>query len=364
MKNSIKCPKCGHEFEASEGLMSHLKEEASLEAEKKIRAEIEGENKLKLQNLENTIKEKDKKLDDSRQNELKLLEDKRKLEDDKKDLELEVQRKLDEGRAQIEEKAYQKADEDHKFKDLEKDKLIGDLKKSLEDAQRKAQQGSMQTQGEVAELDLEETLRSNFKDDEIVPVAKGKNGADVKQIVKTQRGTVCGVILWESKNTKTWDDDWITKLKQDTRNDKADLPAIVTSVLPKEFKTKMGIKEGVWVSAFDLVIPLAMLLRKTLVDSTRQKVISQNKQDKAGELYTYVTSLEFSQRVEAMVEAYNRMKDQIAKERLVFEKQWSEREKQVNILLGGVAGIYGDIQGIAGSALPTVRSLELDSGDK
>ena len=174
MKNTIKCPKCGHEFSASEGLMAHLKEEASQEVEKKVRAEVENEKSLELQDLKKALQEKDGKINDFREKELKLLGDKRKLEDEKKDLGLEVQRKLDEGRGQIEEKAYQKANEDHKFKDLEKEKLINDLKKSLEDAQRKAQQGSMQTQGEVGELDLQETLGKLFPTDDISEVKKGK----------------------------------------------------------------------------------------------------------------------------------------------------------------------------------------------
>ena len=136
MTNTIKCPKCGHEFPASEGLMEHLKEEASQEVEKKLRTEIENEKSLEVQDLKKALQEKDGKINDFREKELKLLGDKRKLEDEKKDLGLEVQRKLDEGKGQIEEKAYQKANEDHKFKDLEKEKLINDLKKSLEDVDK------------------------------------------------------------------------------------------------------------------------------------------------------------------------------------------------------------------------------------
>jgi len=364
MKNTIKCPKCGNEFTASEGLMSHLKEEASSQIEKEIREKIKAESNLELTDLKKSLEEKENKIEDFRKQELELREKSRKLEDKEKDLELETQRRIDEEKKKIEEDTSKRLVDEHHLKDLEKDKKLSDMEKLVEELKRKSQQGSMQTQGEVAELDLEKILAENFKDDEIIPIAKGDSGADVKQIVKSPKGTVCGVILWESKSTKAWKDDWITKLKDDLRNSKANLPAIVTAVLPKEFKTNLGLKEGVWISSTALVLPLAMLLRKTLLDSMRQIVISQNKQDKAGELYTYITSHEFSQRVEAMVEAYNKMKDQITKERIAFEKQWSEREKQVNILLNGVAGIYGDMQGIAGSALPQVKSLELPEGNE
>lgn len=359
MKNTIKCPKCGHEFEASEGLISHLKEEAGVEIEKKIRAEIESENSLKLQNLEKTLQEKDEKINDFREKELKLLEDKRKLEDEKKDFELEVQRKLDEGRNQIEEKAYQKANEDHKFKDLEKEKLINDLKKSLEDAQRKVEQGSMQSQGEVGELDLEETLRKLFQRDEISEVKKGELGGDVRQIVKSPMGSDCGMILWERKRTKVWTEGWVKKLKEDINRDKAQLGVIITEVLPKDFKKQIGEKSGIWITTTGFVEPLAMLLRKVLYDVAKEKAVKSNKEGKAEEIYDFVTSNEFANQVERMIGIYREMNEQIAKERAVAERQWKLREMQVTRLSAGVAGIYGSLQGIAGSALPQVKNLEL-----
>lgn len=148
-------------------------------------------------------------------------------------------------------------------------------------------------------------------------------------------------------------------MKEDMRNDKANIPAIISETLPEEAKTGMGLKDGVWVSSHKLFIPLAMLLRKSLIDAAYQKFVSDNKQSKAEQIYGYVTSHEFAQQVESMVEVYNDMLTQITKERVAFEKSWKLRESQVQRLLSGVSGIYGNIQGAAGPALPPIKSLEL-----
>lgn len=364
MKNTIKCPKCGHEFPASEGLMSHLKEEASLEIEKKLREKIESEKSLEVQDLKKAIEEKDEKISDFREKELELREKSRKLEDKEKDLELETQRRIDEEKKKIEEDTAKRLIDEHHLKDLEKDKKMSDMEHLVEELKRKSQQGSMQTQGEVAELDLEETLRKLFPTDEISEVKKGELGGDVRQIVKTQRGTECGMILWERKRTKAWQEEWVNKLKEDMQRDKAHLGAIITEVLPKEFKKQIGEKSGVWITTSSFVEPLAMLLRKVLYDVAKEKVVKLNKQSKAEEIYDFVTSNEFIQQVERMMVIYQEMKGEISKERAVSERQWKLREMQVNRLITGVSGIYGNMQGIAGSALPQVKSLELESGNK
>jgi hypothetical protein len=197
--------------------------------------------------------------------------------------------------------------------------------------------------------------------DSIEPIGKGVLGADIRQVVKSPGGKTCGSILWESKRTKAWSDGWITKLKDDMRNDKANIPAIVSETLPEEAKTGMGLKDGVWVCSPKLFTPLAMLLRKSLIDAAYQKFVSDNRQTKAEQIYGYVTSHEFAQQVESMVEVYTSMLEQITKERVAFEKSWKLRESQVHRLLSGVSGIYGQIQGAAGPALPPIKNLELDS---
>lgn len=363
MNNAIKCPKCGNEFPASDGLMSNLKEEVSLKIEKEIRAEIENEKSLELQDLKKTLQEKEEKINGLREKELEIREEKRKIEDAKRDLELETQRRIDEEKKKIEEETSKRLLDEHYLKDLEKDKKISDMTKQIEELKRVSQQGSMQTQGEVGELALEKALRELFPTDEVLEVKKGELGGDIRQIVKTQRGTVCGLILWERKRTKAWTEGWIVKLKEDIERDKAHLGVIVTEVLPKDFKKQIGERSGIWITTQDFVEPLALLLRKILYDVAKEKAVKSNKESKAEEVYNFVTSSEFISQVERMVGIYQEMKQQITKERLVFEKQWKGREMQIERLLTGVSGIYGSIQGIAGSALPQVKNLELESGD-
>ena len=363
MTNTIKCPKCGHEFPASEGLMSHLKEEASAEIEKRLREEIKSENNLELTDLKKSLEEKEEKINDFRKQELEIREEKRKLEEKEKDLELTTQRRMDEEKKRVEEETGKRLSEEYRLKELENEKRVSDMKKMIEDLKRTSQQGSMQTQGEVAELDLEETLRKLFPTDDITEVKKGELGGDVRQIVKTQRGTDCGLILWERKRTKAWTEDWVKKLKEDMGRDKANLGIIVTEVLPKDFKKEIGEKNGIWITTIAFVEPVATLLRKVLYDVAKEKAVGANKQTKAEEIYDFVTGNEFIQQVERMVSIYSEMQQEISKERAVAERQWKQREMQVNRLITGVSGIYGSMQGIAGSALPQVKSLELTNGE-
>lgn len=357
--NTIKCPQCGCQVEITEVLKNELKAESVAEAEKELRAKIEEEKKLELLDLQKALAEKNQKVEEMRNQELKLREEKRQLEEREKSIELELARKMDEARKQIEEATLKQAVEDHRLKDLEKDKLITDLKRSLEEAQRKAQQGSQQTQGEVLELQLEETLKAQFPQDVIEPVGKGIKGADIRQIVKSPGGRDCGVILWESKQTKAWEDGWLDKLKQDLRAESANIPIIVSTVLPKEAQNGLGLKEGVWVTSYALAIPLAILLRSNLVDLAKQKFNATNREEKADRLFEYITGHEFRQQVEAMVEVYRDMQEQILKEKVAFEKSWKIREGQVTRLLLSTAKVCGSIQGQLGQSMPTIKGLEL-----
>lgn len=359
MASLIKCPSCGSEIELTEALKKDIEQEVALETEKKVKRDLEEKMGLEIADLKKAVEEKDRKMAEFREQELRLREEKRKLEEKEKELALEVQRRLDEERKKTEEEVLRKAQEEHRLKDLEKEKVISDLKKALEDAQRKAQQGSQQTQGEVLELDLEENLRSAFPNDEIEPVGKGVRGADVRQTVKSQGGTVCGVILWESKRTKAWTDEWKTKLKADLRAEGANIPVIVSEALPKEAQNGLGVKDGVWIVSFPLVLPLAVLLRKNLLEVAYQKVVSADKGSKAGLLYEYVTGHEFRQQVEALVEVYQEMTEEINKEKAAFERIWKAREAQLKRFISSTASVCGAIQGAVGPSVIQIKGLEL-----
>jgi hypothetical protein len=294
MNTTIKCPKCGEIIEVSED----------------FKAEVNSE----VAELKKALQEKDVKMDQFRDQELELRAKARKQEEQEKELELTTQRRIDEEKQKIEELTLQKASEEHRMKDLEKDKKISDMEHLVEELKRKSEQGSMQTQGEVLELDLEETLKKLFPTDEITEVKKGELGGDIRQLVKTQRGTVCGLIIWESKRTKAWSEEWVTKLREDLRRDKAHIGAIVTEAMPKEIKKGIGEKLGIWICTPEFMEPLANLLRKNLYDIAKEKSVSLNKQTKAEELYDFATSHEFVQQVERMVEIYLEMKDQVRRE--------------------------------------------------
>lgn len=348
MQSTIICPHCGHEVELTEAL-THQIETQIVEAEQKRHARELAEMKEKLDAAEHA--------------ELALRKQKNELEEARRTFELDKQRQIDAEREKIRQKTLEEAAESQRMKIKEYEKKLEDMSKAVEEAQRKASQGSQQLQGEVQELDLEAMLAAQFPNDSIEPIGKGVLGADIRQVVKSPGGKVCGTILWESKRTKAWSDGWVTKLKEDMRQDKANIPAIVSDTLPEEAKSGMGLKDGVWIASPRLSPMLATLLRKSLIDRAYEKFVSDNRQSKAEQIYGYVTSHEFSQHVELMVEGYNEMLDQIRRERVAFEKSWKQREAQVQRLMSGVAGMYGSMQGIAGPALPAIRSLELPGSD-
>lgn len=347
MNYTIVCPHCGKPLEVTKAL------------EQQVKKELEEKSFMEMEDLKRTLVEKDEQVKKLREYELQLRQDYRKLEEKKKEIEIDAARMLASERKKLEETLSTQLSEQFHLKEKEKDKVIEDLRKSLEDAQRKATQGSQQLQGEVKELDLEETLRSAFPADTIEPVGKGVRGADVRQIVKSPRGVICGVILWESKRTKAWSDEWTGKLKDDLRAEKANIPVIITQSLPKEAASGLGQKDGVTVCSDSFMIPVATLLRQKLIEVAYQKYVSANKTEKADFLYEYVTGHEFRQQVEAIVEVYQEMQMQVARERAAYEKSWKAREAQIQRLVSSTANIYGSMQGMVGSSLPLVKGLEL-----
>lgn len=314
---------------------------------------------MKLKDLQNEKQEDKKRIEKLMQDILKANENMRELRKKDEERELEQQKKLLEEEKKIREEVIKSETEKANLKLLEVTKQLDDTKKALEEAQRKSSQTSQQLQGEVIELELEEFLRSSFPHDEIIAIGKGVHGADIRHIVKSPKGYVCGVILWESKRTKRWEDKWLDKLKDDLRNEKANIPVIVSSELPKEAKDGIGLKEGVWIASQPFVFALAELLRRNLLEVGYQKAVMANKSDKADLLYNYVVSHEFKQQVEAIVEMYIEMKQQIIKEKASFEKMWKVREEQVEKILRSTAHITGSIQGKVGAAMPQIKGLDL-----
>lgn len=372
--NTIICKHCGKEFELSEALLHQVKAdvEKSLsvqhrqdieEAEARAKKEVSEKQALELDDLKKQIEEKEEKMREFRDDQLKLREEKRRLEEEKKDFEIEMQKKVEE---KVKE-SLEREDERHRLKELENEKKLQDAIKANEELRRKLEQGSQQTQGEVLELDFENLLTDTFPTDEIVPIGKGTKGADVRQIVKTQKGTVCGVILWETKRTKAWDNDWPNKLKGDLRSEKANIPIIVSSVFPKELKGGMGFVDGVWIVTYSLALTLAEIMRQRLVDVARQKYLSENREGKGEALFEYITSHEFVQQVESLLEVHREMNEQVSRERAAFEKQWKTRLEYSEKMLKSTARMVGSIQGKLGTTaslqIKGLDMLSLDSGE-
>lgn len=354
--------------ESKNNLKSTVAEQVSaLLAEEKIQlyrqaqTEAAKEQSAKTAMLEEQLKSKDEKLAQAQQYELQLRKEKDKLEEDKKSFELQVMRQVEESKRLIVEEASRKATEEQQH-------VIAQLRKQLNDATiakdtlaRKLEQGSQQLQGEVLELELESILKEEFIFDEIMPVPKGVSGADIIQKVIDRSGRVCGQIIWESKKTKNWTDSWIQKLKDDQRTIKADIAVIVSAVLPEGIKG-FEQRDGIWICDIKLSVALASALRMNLESLTREKSMSIGKNEKMEFLYSYLTGVEFKQRVEAIVEAFTGMDEGLRKERLAYEKIWAEREKQIRKVITNTVGMYGDLSGLV--TLPQIKTLELGFDDE
>lgn len=324
--------------------------------------ESEKEKEKDRKMLEESIAEKDKELQEAKENELQLRKDKNKLDEDKQNFELEKQRQLDEERKKIFEKAGKKATEEQQYVIAQLKKQLTDATKAKDDLARKLEQGSQQTQGEVLELELEEILKTEFPQDEIIPVPKGVKGADVIHKIIDHSGRLCGQIVWESKKTKAWSEGWIQKLKDDQRLIKADVAVIVSITLPDSVKG-FALRDGVFVCDVKLAINLALLLRYDLLKVAEANRALMGKDEKKDVVYAYVNSTEFKQRIQAIAEAFIEMKNDIDKEKRSYQAIWAKREKQVQRVIDNTFGIYGDLKGLTGGAIQEIKMLELDAGD-
>src|SRR3989344_7143744 len=252
--------------------------------------------------------------------------------------------------------------EEHRLKDAEKDKQIEGMRKTIEELQLKANLTSQQLQGEVLELELEQLLCKEFPYDEILPVAKGIRGADVMQKVFDTNGKACGTIIWESKRTKAWSEEWVVKLKDDLRSSKADIAILITTILPQGVKNFV-FRDGIYVTSFDCLIPVAQLIRSSLIQLFITKLINVGKNEKMEVIYNYLSGNEFRQRIEAIVEAFSSMREDLTQEKKVFTKLWSKREKEIDRVISNTIGMHGDLQGLMGASLPEIKALSVASLD-
>ena len=379
MGPEIKCPNCGHQFELNESLKGEVekelrgkmldwqkkkeeefeKQKKSIEADAQKRAGEELSAKLKV--LEEDARVKSQQLQDMQKKELELLRDKSALEEKQKNFELELEKRFLEKRKEIEDSTIKREQELFDLKTKEFKLQMEQQQKLIEELKRKSEQGSMQLQGESQEILLEEILKENFPFDLIEEVGKGVEGADCIQTIRNNSGTACGKIIYESKRTKAWSNNWIDKLKSDKRNTGADMAILVTQAFPKDMD-RFGEKDGIWVCGFNEVSGLAHALRSGIIKIYEAQRAQEGKGDKMQMLYDYLTGNEFRGQVEAIVEGFMAMKNSISRERIQMEKMWKEREKQLEKVLLSTSGMYGSVKGIAGASVADIPLL--DGGDE
>ncbi len=358
------------EKEMSTQVQKQVEEKLSqqkLEMWKKAQEEAEKRSKdkyeMEMKDLQEEKIEKDKQLEEARKQELELRKKTRELEEQKKNMDLELQRRLDEESKKVSDIAKKEAEEENRLKLMEKDKQMEILKKTIEDLKRQSEQGSMQIQGEVQENDLKLLLMNTFPTDVISDVATGIRGADLIQEVKDNFGKTAGVIVWESKNTKSWSKDWLKKLRKDRSQVNGDVCVLVSQVLPDELD-HFGLIEGVWVVNHKYAVHLANILRFHLVNLGQAKRSLEGREGKMDVLYNYLTGTQFKHHIEEIVGAFVSMQSELEREKRSMQTIWNRRQKEIERVVNSTTSLYGEMRGIFGAALPSVQALELPEGEE
>jgi len=384
---TVVCPNCKTEIKLNESLAGPLLEATRKDFEKRLKQKdtdlaaklkeeaakiaVEEARKAKLAlsseldqktravaELEKTLTENNTKLAEAQKAQADLLRKQRELDTKLREADLSVEKRVQEGLNATREQARKEVEGELRLKVAEKEQTITSMQKQIEELKRRAEQGSQQLQGEVMELELESLLRTRFPRDTIEPVPKGVHGGDVLHHVLGPIGQACGTILWESKRTKGWSDGWLVKLREDQRAAKAEVAILSSVALPKGVDS-FELVEGVWVTHPRAAIPLATALRQSLIDLATARQAGEGQQTKTEMVYQYLTGPRFRQRVQAIVEAFSSMQEDLDKEKRAITKQWAKREEQIDNVMQATVGMYGDLQGIAGKSLHEIEGLNL-----
>jgi hypothetical protein len=341
---------------------ARVAEEEAAKAKRAAASELENKAQ-ELTELKGLLTEREEKLAEAQKVQADLIRKQRELDDAKREFELTIEKRVQDSLQEVRDKARSEAEQSLNLKVLEKDQTSASMQKTIAELKQKSEQGSQQLQGEVLELELENLLRSRFPFDNIEPVAKGEFGGDVLQVVFSPSGQRVGSILWESKRTKNWSDSWLVKLREDQRTAKAEVAILVSQVLPKAADT-FDLVDGVWVTTPKTLVPVATVLRDSLLQIGMARQASEGQQTKTEMVYQYLTGPRFRQRVEAIVEAFSSMQSDLDRERRAIMKQWSKREEQIERVMGATVGMWGDFQGIVGQSLHEIKGLEFDVLDE
>jgi hypothetical protein len=330
------------------------------EITEKLKKKLEEESKDRVTEMEKELSEKSEKLRELSKMEGEVAKLQREKLEMKEAIEASAQKQLNETLAVEREKIRKQEDDKNEFKFAALQKQLEDQKKLTEEMKRKQEQGSMQLQGEVMELAIEEWLASQFPLDSIDEIKKGANGADCLQVVNTRELQNCGTIYYESKRTKTFQHTWIEKFKNDIREKNATLGVLVTEVLPIGMD-RMGLRDGIWICTFEEFKGLSAVLRESVIRVSQAVQNQENKGDKMAMLYDFLTSNQFHLQVEGIVEGFSQMQNDLVKEKRAMQSIWKQREKQIDKVIQNTLGMYGAIRGIAGNAVQSIKALELDN---
>jgi len=332
-----------------------LTDEEQRKARLAFGTELESKQR-ELKELGEVLKSRDAKLAEAQQAQAEMLRKQRELEEKEREMELTIEKRVTANVGQIQQKARQDAEDEAKLKVAEKEQVIQSMQRQLEELRRKSEQGSQQLQGDILEAELHQVLTERFGHDTISRVPKGEFGGDVLHQVVSPSGIMCGTILWESKRTKSWSEGWLAKLRQDQRAAKAEIAVIVSQALPRGV-AHFDLVEGVYVASPQCIVPVATMIRKALLELAIARQSSEGLETKAGLVYQYLIGPRFRQRVQAIVEAFTSMQDDLNAEKKALQKQWAKREIQLERLMTSTVGMYGDLQGIAGRSLEEIEGL-------
>jgi hypothetical protein len=348
------CPHCNQEFPITKAITHQLKE--SLMAE--LMPILQAQQATTIEELQSQLEAEKARRKEAEQAETELRKERQMLLEEKEGWELTKQRVLDAERDAIRQKAIANYAEQQQLKDREKDELIDDLRKTIDNLKQKVEQGSQQAQGEALELVIEDFLKQKFPLDKILPVPKGVNGADILQQVYNQYGQHCGTIIWETKRTKSWGSDWCSKLKEDQQTAKADIAVLVSRTLPKDV-VDFAHFEGVWVTEQRCILGLTTALRMSLIDINAARRASEDKGGKIEDLYNYLTSADFIHRMHAIVDYFDDMKRDLEQEKKAIQKQWKKRETQIERVAQKTIEIRGSLEAIIGRSIVQIDDLEI-----
>jgi hypothetical protein len=384
---AVRCPHCGREVQLDEAIAHQLAAplRAGWEAEmrQQIGEEVRAAERAEREGLEGRLRQRDSQVKELKAQEVGLLRDRHKLEDEKEDLEREKERMRDEirtqERADAEDRARQHAKEDlrrtqesyqeqlrrkeeeHGTQTRQLEDQLRRVSAQLEEAQRKSATGSRQEEG-IARQDLfSEELQRRFPADLITVAPRGKRGPDVTQVVRAGH-LDCGVILWECKRTAAWSNDWPLKLAGEARRAGARFGVIVSDVLPVGMEGS-GVVGGVWVCDYRHALELAAGFREAIIAVYRHEAANAARAGTAGKVYDYFATGGFEARYKTIELGSDRLRQELHQDQRVSQQRWKRMEQIMDeILQQGLHGIVLDIIGLGGEIPPAARA-ELPEDD-